>query len=157
MNVVYLADHTEWLPTLAGWLHAEWYAALDLTCTHAADTLRDRLRRDRLPLTLVALAGAEAAGMVSLIHDETPDGDTATAFLAGLFVAPERRRQGLGGLLCRRALAEAQRLGLPRLCLYTSNLEMYYAGLGWSKVIERVIRAGDLLEVTTFMERDLSL
>jgi predicted N-acetyltransferase YhbS len=52
-------------------------------------------------------------------------------WLAGVFVAPSHRRQGIGRALVWRGLEEARNLGLRRLYLYTPNSEGFYSNLGW--------------------------
>ncbi len=54
-----------------------------------------------------------------------------TPWLAGLYVAPEHRREGIGSALVARVVGEARGLGLHRLYLYTPDQECFYARLGW--------------------------
>ena len=81
------------------------------------------MNTDRLPLTLVAVHTGELVGMVSLkFHDmdTRPDLDP---WLGGLLVLPEWRNRGVGTTLMHRATAEARRLNVPRLYLWTLQLK----------------------------------
>ena len=53
-------------------------------------------------------------------------------WLAGVFVAPEHRRRGIGAALVERVVQEARALDIPRLYLYTPGGGTLYARLGWS-------------------------
>jgi N-acetylglutamate synthase-like GNAT family acetyltransferase len=52
-------------------------------------------------------------------------------WLSGVFVRPERRRQGIGAALVRRVMDEATSLHIPKLYLYTLKSTSFYADLGW--------------------------
>ena len=67
-------------------------------------------------------------------------------WLAGVFVTPERRRQGAGAALVRRIMDEATSLHVSRLYLYTVDSTAFYANLGWS-----------LLEHTAYRGQDVSI
>jgi GNAT superfamily N-acetyltransferase len=75
-----------------------------------------------------------------------------TPWLAGVYVAPEHRRQGIGSALVARAVDCAERLGVPRLYLYTPGAERMYSRLGWSPMERVKYRGSDVL----IMHRDLS-
>ncbi len=61
---------------------------------------------------------------IDSVHDLTP-------WLAGLFVAPEFRKQSIGRELATAIEDHAQEVGCNRLHLYTNSAEAYYARLGW--------------------------
>ena len=90
-------------------------------------------------------------GMVSLkFHDmdTRPDLDP---WLGGLLVLPERRNQGIGTMLMRRATEEARRLDISRLYLWTHTAERLYHKLGW-QLVERTNYFG---KEAVVMEMDL--
>ena len=74
-----------------------------------------------------------------------------TPWLAGVVVAPEHRRRGIGASLAERAAAEASALGFPTLYLYTLSTEQYYERLGW----EPIERDSYLGAAVTIMSRNL--
>jgi predicted N-acetyltransferase YhbS len=133
MFIDYLADHPEFLRTLAVWQHAEWghLRAGDSVEARMA-RLRNFSERDRIPLSVVAHEEDELLGSASLIPHDMDTRMELTPWLAGVFVAPEHRRRGIGAALVRRIMAEAARLSVPMLYLYTVHSEKFYASLGWS-------------------------
>jgi GNAT superfamily N-acetyltransferase len=54
-----------------------------------------------------------------------------TPWLAGLYVAPEQRRQGVGAVLVRAIEDQARQRGHRRLFLYTRDTVEFYRRLGW--------------------------
>src|SRR5262249_3994835 len=151
MRIDYLARPLHFLPTLAEWMYREWFQSVGLTFDHAVDQLFERLHEDELPLALVAFTD-EALGMVSIVEQVAPDDCDLITCLAGLYVAPVWRRQGVGGCLCQRALLEAGCLGHAKLGLYTPDQEAFYARLGWVKSVVTVVETGDTYQIATFME-----
>lgn len=147
MKIEYLADHPEFLRTLAEWQHGEW------GYLRPGDTVEARMvrlggwgERDRIPLTVVAHENGEVRGSASLIAHDMDTRMELTPWLAGVFVAPDRRREGIGAALVRRIRVEAGRLHVPVLYLYTVHSESFYADLGWS-----------LQEHTTYREQNIAI
>jgi N-acetylglutamate synthase-like GNAT family acetyltransferase len=102
------------------------------------DTLEKRMvrlagmaKRDRIPLTVVALEGDEVLGSASLIPHDMETRMELTPWLAGVFVGEAYRRRGIGAELVRRILSEAAKFKVPLLYLYTVRSEKFYAALGW--------------------------
>ncbi len=120
MEIAYLADHPEFVPTLAGWFHQQWsYLYPERSLEDVATVLRERTGKDRLPLALVVLENKQLLGTVSLkIHDM----DTRlqwSPWLAALFVKRECRRAGLGSLLVRPSKTRPRAGGAPSLSLHS--------------------------------------
>ena len=133
MTIEYLADRPEALPTLARWQHAEWgNLRPGDTIDARVARLKGQMGRDAVPLTVVALDGEEVLGSASLIAHDMETRPELTPWLASVFVGPEYRRRGIASQLVRRIMAEAARLEVPLLYLYTVHSEQLYAGLGWS-------------------------
>ena len=133
MQIEYLADHPEALPILARWLHEEWGHLRPGDSIEARQArLRNFSNRDRIPLTVVALDDGELLGSASLVAHDMETRMELTPWLAGVFVAKRYRRKGIGGELVRRIMAEAGKLNVPLLYLYTVHSEKFYAGLGWT-------------------------
>ena len=147
MTIEYLADRPEFLRTLAEWQHGEWGHL------RPGDTVEARMvrlggwgERDRIPLTVLARDDAELLGSASLIAHDMETRMELTPWLAGVFVAPQHRRRGIGAALVRRIVAEAGRLKVPVLYLYTVHSENFYASLGWF-----------LSEHTTYREQNIAI
>ena len=137
MTIEYLADHPETVDTLVQWLHREWGNV------RGGETLEQRrkrfagsLNRDRIPLTVVALEAGELLGSASLVAHDMETRMELTPWLASVFVGEQYRRRGVGAELVRRIMAEAGKLEVPLLYLYTVHSERLYASLGWA-VTER--------------------
>lgn len=145
VTIDYLADHPEVLPTLARWQHAEWgHARPGDTIEKRTARLQTFSNRDRIPLTVVALEAGELRGAASLIPHDMETRMELTPWLAGVFVGDAYRRRGIGAQLVRRIMAEAGKLGVPLLYLYTVHSEQFYAALGWS-----------LLERTSYLDHEI--
>lgn len=147
MEIDYLTDHPGFLRTLAEWQHGEWgYLRPGDTVEARMERLGGWGERDRIPLTVVAHDKGTLLGSASLIAHDMNTRMELTPWLAGVFVAPEHRRRGIGAALVRRIVAEAARLNLPVLYLYTVHSEKFYATLGWS-----------LQEHTTYREQNVTI
>ena len=73
ITIEYLANHPELTDELARLSWAEWQSLYEQRGETFSDSLRkyrERINIDRLPLALVALAGAELVGTVSLKHND---------------------------------------------------------------------------------------
>ena len=146
VTVDYLANHAELAPELATWAWTEWrvlYEQRGRSLDDARRSYRERAQVDALPLTLVAFADGRLVGMVSLVVHDLATRPEITPWLASLFVVPELRRRGMASVLVSRALAEARRLNLPTLFLWTSpsKAEAVYLKLGW-RIVERTDYSG---------------
>jgi GNAT superfamily N-acetyltransferase len=117
MRTALLADHPEQLPTVADWIYREWASRRPGSSPQqVAERLRPHLGRDRLPLMVLALDGAAC-------------------------VPEARRGAGIGSMLVGAAEAEAARLGVRTLHLFTPDRQRFYAALGWA-IHEETVHAG---------------
>jgi len=115
MEIKYLADRPEHIPTLAAWHRSEWgHLRPDESLETRAAKLRKWSGRREIPTVLIASAGDTLLGSAMLVaHDM------------------ETRPHAF---LTRHAALEAQALGFPRLYLYTFGSGEYYARLGWQTI-----------------------
>ena len=152
---VFLADRPDLIPLLASWFYNEWGANdPHLSLETFAENLRGRLHRDQIPLALVLLRDDSPIASASLKIQEMETHPQYLHWLGSVYVLPEMRHQGIGSKLVQSSVAEARRLGIKKLYLYTRHREVFYARLGW-KPIERtnyrgrpaVIMLRHLLEV----------
>lgn len=67
-----------------------------------------------------------------------------TPWLAGVFVAPDFRRRGIGSALVERVVQHATQLGVMRLYLYTPTADQVYSRLGWSALVRTHYRGADV-------------
>jgi GNAT superfamily N-acetyltransferase len=133
VTIEYLADHREFVPTVARWLHAEWGHL------RPGETVEDRAARVErecghceVPTTFVALEGDQLLGSASLVEHDMATRPELSPWLSGVFVALKHRRRGIGAALVERVVKEARVLGRPRLYLYTPGSGALYLRLGWS-------------------------
>lgn len=149
MNIVYLVDHPQYIPTLAAWHHEMW-SHLNPGDTEAAraDRLRLHTGRPGIPTTLLALEGETLLGSASLVQNDLTTHPHLTPFLASVYVAPAHRHQGVASALVRRMRDEVTQLGLPQFYLITPDQQRLYARLGWREV-EQVYYRGELVTLMT--------
>jgi predicted N-acetyltransferase YhbS len=152
-TIEYLEGRPRLGATVAGWLFGEWFGEHGYSRQQTAALVRGRMSRTP-PLALVARAGGEAVGTVSLVPDAHPLRPGTVHCLAGLYVAPPWRGRGVGARLCRRAVREAGRLGIATLHLYTADAERFFQKLGWHKVVDAVIEGSRGLELAAFLGID---
>lgn len=133
MNIDYLADHPEVLSTLARWHHQEWASLRPGDSVEArVARLKGWCGRDSIPLTFVAISNSELLGSASLIEHDMDNRLELSPWLAGVFVRPESRKQGIGVALVRCVTEKAHALHVSKLYLYTLRNEPFYLSLGWS-------------------------
>jgi GNAT superfamily N-acetyltransferase len=133
MDIANLANHRDWIPTIARWHFNQWGI---LTGAESLDQYHLLLERaatiGTVPTVLVAHAPTEPLGSVSLIANDMTIRPELTPWLAQLFVIPGQRGRGVGAALVAAARVHAQRAGFHRLYLYTSGtLPQFYHRLGW--------------------------
>lgn len=149
MQIEYLVDHPEYIPTLAQWHHAEWGSL------NPGDSVERRIARlqsqkghRQIPTTFIALQGKTLLGSASLIAHDMDTRMELSPWLASVYVAPEYRGRGAGSALVQRVVEEARALGVKPLYLFTTNKEGFYVRLGWS-MLERTEYRGKPVVIMT--------
>jgi GNAT superfamily N-acetyltransferase len=146
VKIGYLADHTEHIPRLAAWLHAQWgYLHENDSVERRAARLESRATRGGIPVTFVAVDGETLLGSASLVDDDLETRPELTPWLASVYVAPEHRGRGVASALVKRVVAEAGAAGISRLYLWTTDQERLYARLGWVPVERMRFQGEDIL------------
>lgn len=142
LNISYLADHPACLETIADWVFDEWHRYRDHETPGATlERFRNHMRRDAIPLTLVALHGDEAVGTASIYIEDMLTRPDLSPWLAAVYVSRPWRRRGIGARLVTAVEHVARRLGIARLYLYTPDQERFYTLLGW-QALETVVYDG---------------
>lgn len=143
MTIAYLCDYPHFAPVIGRWLFDIWgHATPEKSLDDWVHSVAAHTHRDRLPLALVGLEGETLVGTAAL-HDY--DMDTRrdlSPWLANVYVAAGYRRHAYGSQLVEAAVAEARRLGIDSLYLYTPDQERMYARLGWT-ALERCEYLGE--------------
>lgn len=118
IHIEYLADRPELIPTLARWHYQEWaYLRPGDSVEARIARLEGWCGRGEIPLTFVAVFDGELLGSASLVEHDMDNRPELFPWLAGVFVTPERRRQGVGAALVRRIMGEAMLLCVSKLYL----------------------------------------
>jgi GNAT superfamily N-acetyltransferase len=146
MQIGYLADHPEFIPTLARWHHQEW------AYLRPGDSLEARTARLRkccghceIPTVVIAFTVGTLLGSAMLIAHDMDTRMELSPWLAGVFVAPGRRCRGIGASLVQRVIHDATVLGVERLYLYTPNADQFYSRRGWLLVEHTRYRKTDVV------------
>jgi predicted N-acetyltransferase YhbS len=135
MRLAYLVDYPEFFPLVAQWNWDEWHTLLvERSAAEFEAWLRKNVRRDAIPMTLLAFEETAIVGTVSVVDYDLDLSNDLSPWLASLYVVPSRRGNGLGRRLVQAAIDEATRLGFHALHLYTPGQEAFYAALGWQPV-----------------------
>lgn len=135
LTIDYLAQHPEFIPTLARETLDQYRDILgDETLDTRIAKLRSHLQTDRLPLALVASGNGELFGMGALREHDLPGYEEFTPWLGGMFVRPHHRRRGIGSALCHALEEKAWLMGFPLLYLFTWDQQRLYARLGWQRL-----------------------
>jgi len=150
LRIAILAE-TPHLEAVAGWLHAQWWAAdgHDLPATRA---FLAAARGPAAPLTLVAEAGGRPLGTATLDIDDLPARPDLAPWMASVLVTPAARGQGVASALVAAIVARARALGYAELFLFTSDQAAFYAKRGWLGLGAESWRG----QPVTLMRRDLT-
>ena len=150
-RILRLEPHSALLEIVVRWRHEAFLRDMGFTYEQSLRQLEDLLRkRDEEAAFLAELEGRPAGTCLYVRREIDPPHDL-TPWLAGLYVDPAFRRRAVGRALVAAVEAHGRSLGCPRLHLYTTLAEDYYAPLGW-QVQERFSWKG---EPFVLMHRDL--
>ena len=137
MKIESIADHLDLVDTIARWHWEEWgHLDPEGSLPSWTEGLRRRTNRDTIHTTYVALEGEELLGSVTLVEHDMSIHQDLTPWVAGVYVKPESRGQGVATALIRHAVAQAAQMGIERLYLYTASAQGLYEKLGWSHIVE---------------------
>ena len=132
IEIVFLADYPEAIPTLTRWFVAQWpeyYAEQPLA--EIAEDFRSDANRSGLPVRLLAFADGELAGTIILREEATWHSPEYQPGLGGLLVAEQYRRQGIGTELVKAGMKLAQAQGYQRVYATTVAARGILERLGW--------------------------
>jgi len=149
-----LANHVDLIPELADWHQQQW------AYLNPGETLEQRIARMHgycepvpIPSTFIALEAEVPLGSAALVAHDMDTHPDLSPWLASVFVAPQRRRQGIGSALVRRVVEAATALDVETLYLCTPDREDFYASMGWRVRSREEYRK----EHMVVMELDLSV
>lgn len=155
MDIQYLGDRQEVIPILAAWIYNEWsYLYPGATLQDFEGFLRERINKNSLPLTLVAIEAGEPVGTVSLKAFEMDTISDMTPWLTSLYVASPLRRRGIGSNLVKAIEQKAAELEIRKLFLFTADaalVSLFYSRLGWTVKEKTIYHSYPVI----IMEKDL--
>lgn len=141
MRIELLADHPEKIEEIARWHWEEWgHHNPNGTYERTLSRLSSRLNRDQVPLAYVAILADRLVGTASLVEHDMDGREDLSPWLAGVFVHPDYRRQGIGSCLVEEVCEKARSLGFYELFLYTHSAHSLYKTLGWTDLAEENYR-----------------
>jgi GNAT superfamily N-acetyltransferase len=142
ITIASTADYPHLIPLLGRWYWEEWGPfEPERSLASWIAMLAPRTLRDEIPTIYVALAAGPLprteetpVGTASLIAADMSTHPELSPWLAGVYVVPEYRRQGIGRALVHRVMSTAAALSVPRLYLFTDSKQRWYANLGWVEI-----------------------
>ena len=147
LKIEFLVEMPQFVPVVTKWLFDEWGGDLpgtDLSFWRAG--VESRLRRKKIPLTLVAVDHEKAIGTSSIYIDDMDGYGGYSPWLAAVFVSKDHRNRGVGSALVRRTMDIAGKLGISMLYLFTPDRMSFYRRLGW-----------DFLERTVYRRKEVTI
>lgn len=113
--------------------------------------LKDFVADSTLQVALVASCDGVPAGTCLLAPRELEPCHPVSPWLAGLYVVPDYRRQGIGRALVHATEEQARQRGNKHIYLYSDDAVAYYEKLSW-QIAERTMWHGFPMAL---MARDL--
>ena len=87
MQIDYLADHPDVIPTVARWLHDQWsHLSREASVERREARLHADCNWDRIPLAVVALVDEEPVGVARLVEYDMDTRKDLSPWLAWVFV-----------------------------------------------------------------------
>jgi GNAT superfamily N-acetyltransferase len=138
MKIEFFKDNLGYIDQISDLMFKEWgYLRKGTTIERYYDYLTDKDNTDKIPLTVVAKSEKnELLGFASLVICDMETNKDFSPWISGVFVLPEYRGQGYGGLLVERLEQLASNFGFEKLYLYTFDKERFYLKLSWIKIKE---------------------
>ncbi len=135
LSIDYLGNQQQFLPVLVECMYDHWRELLEVmgkSRKDFADSMQERCRIGALPTALVAFRGEEVLGTAALKPQDLDIRPQLTPWLGGVFVPEKHRGRGIASSLITAMVAEAQKLRLAELYLWTPSAEHLYARQGWT-------------------------
>ncbi|MBC8258073.1 MAG: GNAT family N-acetyltransferase [SAR324 cluster bacterium] len=117
-----IADHPEALAVLKGLFESEWEPYYGASGAGDAETdIKNSANRTELPIAVVAIFDGNICGTAALKMESVTTYPDFFPWLAGLLVAPEYRRQGIGEQLIIEIEKLAKQLGYENIYVGTGE------------------------------------
>lgn len=135
IEITFLADHPEVIPTLTNWFRAQWpdyYAGR--TTQDVAQDFSCEAKRTGLPVRLVAFCDGDLVGTITLREQAIRDLPAYHPGLGGLFVLEQYRGQGIGTMLVKAGMDLVRSQGYHRVYATTNLARGILERLGWQAI-----------------------
>jgi len=132
-TISYLADHPEFIDTLAPWITRHWQPLVtDETLVARIEKLSAHLQYTTLPLAMAAHDNSMVLGTAALRRHDLPGREDLTPWLGGVFVGEAYRNRGVGRALCAAIETTARCVfQISTLYLFTIDKTQWYLRSGW--------------------------
>jgi len=136
MIIEFLKDNPGFIDEIAALMFEEWgHIRQGTTMERYYNYLKEKQNIDKIPLTLIAKSeNNELLGFASLVISDMEINKDLSPWISGVFVLPEHRGKGFGGILVGRLEQLAKDFGYEKLYLYTFDKERFYSDLSWTKI-----------------------
>lgn len=132
MNIELLLDHQYLIPEIAELKFQEFgYFDAEMTLQDFRKGLETHLNDKKFPITFVLVENKQFIGTFSLRNCDMDTHQHLSPWIGSVLVHPNRRKQGIGAFLVKRAELIAKESGYDCLYLCTPNKAAWYAKLGW--------------------------
>lgn len=149
-KIAYLADHPEHIHTVAEWIYNQWTDKSKKTLDEVIESFKKRCVKNKIPLTLVALADDKCVGTVTIYKNDLETRKDLEPWLGSLYVSPSHRKQGIGEALTERTIEISKELGFKKLYLRTEEKADYYSKRGWDFIFNAQDEKGIETEVFAY-------
>lgn len=120
MEIAYLADHPEYVMTIANWYYDMWgYADPANSVEKTIQRLQGKLNRNELPIPIVAIDPSGLLGTAQLKRHEMDIYPDREYWLGSVYVDPSARGKGIGRMLVSRIIEIAEQSNISELWLQT--------------------------------------
>jgi len=149
MDIKFLADRPDAVPTVARWYYDEWGHeesgnSFEATC----ERLERKLNRETIPIPIIACdTDGSVIGAAQLKFREMDIFPQREIWLGGVYVAEDGRGRGVGAALVSGAIDLAEALKIPEVWLQTEALDGgLYTRFGWV-LVEKLKHKGKNIAV----------
>jgi GNAT superfamily N-acetyltransferase len=135
IQIDFLADHPEFVHTLAKWFYIQWSAYYaDQTLEELSMKLSEGVNRKHIPIRLVAIDDGKLAGTIILRHLADPNDPTSSPGLGGLLVHSDYQRMGIGTLLVEAGTRLVSDLGYAEVYATSGPASSILERLDWQQL-----------------------
>lgn len=144
-QIVRLTDYPHFADVCAAWAFGQWGSQRGGTLERTRHRFALCSKPSEDFLTLLMIDGDRPLGMASLWPSDDHHRMDLSPWLAGVFVHPDHRRQGIAQRLEQAIVSAAQQRGHPVLHLITDHSEALYAGWDWQTIEHRQQYGGEVV------------